>query len=177
MLSAQSNARVALIVLLGIGVALAGCAGGAGATSSAQAELQRQADLYAIDQIEVNWHKAASTKDLNLMMSLWADNATFTLGGQTYTGKGQIRTFFETKAAPFKSENTWVSDTPAYKIQTTVNGDKGTLAFECDYIDAATQTVKSVVGANQDVERINGKWVITRSTGTSPILGSPILGS
>jgi uncharacterized protein (TIGR02246 family) len=172
MLSAQTNARVALIVLLGSGVTLAGCGGGAGATSSAQAELQRQADLYAIDQIEVTWHKAASTKNLNLMMSLWADNATFTLGGQTYTGKDQIRTFFETKAAPFKPENTWVSDTPAYKIRTTVNGDTGTLSFECDYIDAETQTVKSVVGANQDVQRINGKWVITRSTGTSPILGS-----
>jgi hypothetical protein len=119
----------------------------------------------------VKWHKAASSKDLNLMLSLWADDAVFTIGGQTYVGKDQIRTFFATKSAPFQPGNTWVSDTPAYKIQATVNGDKGTLYFECDYIEAATKTVKNVVSANQDVARINGTWVITRSTGATATLG------
>jgi ketosteroid isomerase-like protein len=128
--------------------------------------------MYDIDQIEVSWHKATSTKNLNLMMSLWADNATFTIGGQTYSGKDQIRNFFATKAAPFQPGNTWVSDTPAYKIQVTVNGDKGTLYFECHYLEAATKKAVNVVAANQDVQRINGKWLITTSTNATAALGA-----
>jgi uncharacterized protein (TIGR02246 family) len=162
--------RIAYMCLI-FAVVLTGCAATGSPSPSGQADLQRMADLYAIDQIEVNWHKAASTQDLDLMMSLWADDATFTIGGQTYSGKDEIRTFFATKAAPFKPENHWVSDTPAYKIQATVDGDKGTLYFECDYIDATTKLVVNVVGANQNVERVNGKWVIASSIGASPILG------
>jgi ketosteroid isomerase-like protein len=162
--------RIAYACLI-FAVALAGCGATGSPSPSGQADLQRMADLYAIDQIEVNWHKAASTHDLDLMMSLWAADATFTIGGQTYTGTDQIRTFFATKAAPFKPENNWVSDTPAYKIQATVDGDKGTLYFECHYIDPTTKLVVNVVGANQNVERVQGKWVIASSIGASPILG------
>ena len=35
----------------------------------------------------------------------------------------------------------WESDTPSYKIRTTVNGDKATLYFECHYIDVKTGKV------------------------------------
>ena len=108
---------------------------------------------YAIDQIEADWHKAASTKDVDLMMSLWADDATFTIGTRTLAGKDQLREFFTNEAAPFKPENHWVSDTPAYKIRATVDGDKGTLYFECHYIDVDTGKVASVVGADQKVAR------------------------
>jgi hypothetical protein len=148
---------------------LAACGSGA-AGASPTAETQKQADLYAINQIEVNWHKAASTKNLDLMMSLWADNATFTTASQTYAGKDQIRAFF-TKAAPFQAANNWVSDTPAYKSVTTVDGDKGTLYFQCDYIDVATKVVQVTVSADQQVARINGTWVITTAISATPKLG------
>lgn len=145
--------------------------GGAGAPSPDPA-VQKQADLYAIDQIEVSFHKAATTHDLDLMMSLYADDAVATIGGQTYAGKDQIRNLFATKAAPFKAENHWVSDTPAYKLKATVNGNSGTLSFECHYIDVNNKTVVVVVGADQQVSRIGGKWLITEMTSTSPTLGS-----
>jgi hypothetical protein len=141
------------------------------ATPGTSSDVQKQADLYAIGQIEVDWHQAASTKNVDLMMSLWADNATFTTASQTYTGKDQIRTFF-TKAAPFQPANNWVSDTPAYKSRVTVDGDKGTLYFECDYIDVPTKLVKIVVSADQQVARVNGKWVITSAISATPDLGS-----
>jgi ketosteroid isomerase-like protein len=140
------------------------------ASATRMAALQKQADMYQIDQIEVNWHKAASMKDVNLMMSLWADNATFQVGTQTLVGKGQIRTFFETKAAPFKPGNNWVSDTPAYKIRITVNGDTGTLYFECHYVDVATRKVVVVVGADVAVGRIHDHWLITNSVSATPTL-------
>jgi uncharacterized protein (TIGR02246 family) len=146
---------------------LAGC-GGSSASPVSQAA-QRDADLFSIDQIERTWHQAASRHDLNLMMTLWAPDATFTLGGTTEQGKASIRKVLA-KAGPFQPENHWVSDTPAYKIRTTVNGDKGTLYFQCHYIDVRTGKVVATVGADQDVQKIDGKWLITRLAASSVTL-------
>jgi uncharacterized protein (TIGR02246 family) len=148
----------------------AGC-GGSSSTSAETQELQHQADINAIDQIEKTWHKAGTTKNVNLMMTVWAPDATFTVGGEPYVGKAQIRTFFE-KAGPFQPENHWVSDTPAYKIRITANGDKGTLYFECHYIDTATGKVANIVAADQDVQKIDGKWLITTSSAAPATLGA-----
>jgi uncharacterized protein (TIGR02246 family) len=164
--SRPAGGLLAGLLLVG---SIAACSS-SGAAASPASDVQKQADLYAINQIEVKWHQAASTKDLDLMMSLWADNATFTTASQTYSGKDQIRQFFSA-AAPFKPENKWVSDTPAYKSRTTVDGDKGTLYFQCDYIDVDTKEVKIVVSADQEVARVNGKWLITSAVSATPSLG------
>jgi uncharacterized protein (TIGR02246 family) len=157
--------------IMSAALVLAAAACGSSKNSASQQALQRQAELLAIDQIEKTWHKASSRHDVDLMMSLWAPDATFNLGTETLTGKDQIRNFFTTKAAPFQPGNHWVSDTPAYKIRSTVNGDKGTLYFECDYIDLKTQKVAAVVAADQNVEKINGKWLITNAASATPTLG------
>jgi uncharacterized protein (TIGR02246 family) len=146
---------------------LAACGGSNDSTSNAASS---DAEKYAIDQIEVKWHKASSTKDVDLIVSLFADDATFTIGPETLTGKDQIRDFFTSKAAPFQPENTWVSDTPAYKIRTTVDGDKGTLYFECHYVDVKTNKVVAVVSADQNVEKIDGTWLITNLAAATPVL-------
>jgi len=130
---------------------------------------ERLAALYKIDQIEKTWHRAASKKNLDLMMSIWAPNASATIGGKTYTGKAQIRALFA-KAGPFQPQNHWISDTAAYKIRTTVNGNKGTLYFECHYIDVDTGKVAAVVAADQDVQLIHGKWLITKLISSTPAL-------
>jgi uncharacterized protein (TIGR02246 family) len=127
--------------------------------------------MLAVDQIEKTWHKASSTHDVDLMMSIWAPDATFTVGTETYSGKSQIRGFFES-AGPFQPQHHWVSETPAYKIRITVNGDKGTLYFECHYVDVATGKVVSVVAADQKVQRIDGKWLITTSAAAPATLAS-----
>jgi ketosteroid isomerase-like protein len=152
------------ITILGLALvlSLAAC-GGSGKKSAVSADAQREADLYAIDQIESTWHKASSTHNIDLMMTLWAPDATFGVGSTTLTGKAQIRNFFIQKVGPFQPENHWISETPAYKIRTTVNGDKGTLYFECHYVDLKTGKVVSVVAADQNVQKINGKWLITSS--------------
>jgi uncharacterized protein (TIGR02246 family) len=155
--------------LAAVVVSLASCGGSSTSDASEQA-MRRQADLYAIDQIERTWHRATSTQNVDLMMSLWAPNATFTVGpGQTLKGKKQIRSFW-LKAPVFQPENHWVSDTPAYKIRITVNGDRGTLYFECHYVNPKTGKIEAVTGADQQVARINGRWLITNNVGASPTL-------
>jgi ketosteroid isomerase-like protein len=138
-------------------------------TAAEMATLQKQADMYQIDQIEVTWHKAASMKDLNLMMTIWADNATFQIGTLTYSGKDQIRNFWA-KAAPFNPENVWVDETPAYKARITVSGNTGTLYFECHFVDVPTRKLVAVVATQLEVARISGRWVITSSLSSTPIL-------
>jgi hypothetical protein len=137
--------------------------------STPSATIQKQAALYQIDQIERSWHKAASTHNLNLMMSLWAPNSSATIAGKTYSGTAAIRTLFS-KAGPFQPQNHWISDTPAWKIRTTVNGNKGTLYFECHYVDIDTSKVVAVVGADLDVQKINGKWLVVDLASSSPTL-------
>ena len=158
------------ILMMGLALALSLAACGSGRDAASRAALQKRADTLAIEQIEVKWHKASSTKNIDLMMSLWANDATFTAGTTTYTGKYQIREFFLTKAAPFNPDNHWVSDTPEYKLRVTVDGDTGTLYFQCHYVDVATKEVKNVVAADQDVARINVQWLITKSVASTAIL-------
>jgi ketosteroid isomerase-like protein len=171
---ARGGARMTrfLLVVLAITVSLAACSQGDAPASAQTSRLQEQADIYAIDQIEVNWHRASSTKNVDLMMSLWADDATFEVGTKTYTGKDEIRNFFVNIAQPFRPEHHWVSETPAYKVRVTVNGDKGTLYFECHYADVYTRQIVAVVSADSLVSRIKGKWLITQSITATPILGT-----
>lgn len=147
-------------------VALAGC-GSSGGGGTASAETQKEASLYQIDQLEQVWHKAASTHDIDLMMTIWAPDATFTFGGKTAVGKDAVRKVLAA-AGPFQKQNHWVSETPNYKTRSTVNGEKGTLYFECHYVDVDSGKLMIVVSADQNVQKIDGKWLITNSVAATP---------
>jgi hypothetical protein len=160
-------ARCALIV----GIAtLTGC--GARGPSAADRQIEKDATLYQIDQIEQAFHKAGSTHNVNLMMSLFAPGAVFNLGLETFSGKNQIRRFFATHNPAFQVQNHWESDTPSYKIRVTVNGDKATLYFECHYIDVNTGKVMSVIGVDHDLQKIDGKWLIVDASASTATLSA-----
>jgi ketosteroid isomerase-like protein len=151
-------------------VVLAAC-GGSSSNSASEQAMQRDADRWAIEQISKQWHKATSSQNVGLMMSLWAPHAIWTIEpGRTLVGRKQLRRYFLTESAPFRPENHWISHSAAYKIRITVNGDKGTLYFECHYVDAKTAKVVRSTGADQDVARINGRWLITNMVGAAPKL-------
>ena len=156
----------ALLVALqsGLGKATASTA------SKVDATTQRDADLYQIDQIEVKFHRATSHHDINLMMSLWAPGAVFNIDQQTLVGKAQIRHWFLTENKAFLANPHWESDTPSYKIRTTLSGDKATLYFECHYIDTKTSKVVAEAGVTHTLQKINGTWLITNSAGSTATL-------
>ena len=64
-----------------------------------------------------------------------------------------------------------LSDHPAYKLEITVNGDRGTLHFECHYVDYDTGEMAYVTVADLDVARIDGRWLITNMVAGSTELG------
>ncbi len=152
-----------------LSVVLVAC-GGSGTDPSVD-QARRFQDMWEIDQIEKNFHQATTEKDIESMMSLFAPNATMTVGpGVTASGLDEIRRFWLEDSAPFKAENTWVSDHPAYKLEITVNGDRGTLHFECHFVDAKTSEVVSATTADFDVARVDGTWLITNMVGGTTVL-------
>jgi ketosteroid isomerase-like protein len=147
-----------------VAVVLVACTGPT--TGSADYEGRRFQDMWEIDKIEKDFHEATSTKDIDLMLSLFAPNATFTVGGgETAVGLDEIRDFWTTKSPAFEPTNTWISDHPAYKLEVTVSGNRGTLHFECHFVDAETSEVVAVTAADVDVSRIDGTWLITNFVG------------
>ena len=163
--------RARTLLVAGVAAALIvpfSALGGTSARSSALDDVtQREADLYQIDQIEVKFHRATSTHNLSLMMSLWAPGAVFNIDEQTLTGKAQIRHWFATENKAFMPNHHWESDTPSYKIRVNLNGDKATMYFECHYIDPKTSKVVALAGVTHTLQKINGQWLITNSAGSN----------
>jgi ketosteroid isomerase-like protein len=152
-----------------LSVVLVAC-GGSG-TDSTVDQARRFQDMWEIDQIEKDFHRAQTQKDIDLMLSLYAPNATMTVGqGATASGLDEIRRFWLEEAAPFAPENDWMSDHPAYKLEITINGDRGTLHFECHYVNIETGEIMSATTADFDVARIDGKWLITNMVGGTTVL-------
>jgi ketosteroid isomerase-like protein len=150
-------------------ISLAACTSASG--SEATEALQRKADFWEIDQIEKTFHEATTKKDIDLMMSLWAPSATLTAGpGVTAAGTDEIRQAWLGESLAFEPATHWISDHPAYKLEITVNGDLGTLHFECHYVDVDTEKMALVTSADLDVARINGRWLITNMVAGSTTL-------
>jgi ketosteroid isomerase-like protein len=146
--------------------ALSACGGSSGSSASDQ-ELERKGEIYAISQIEKSFHESISKKDIDEMVGLFAPNATGTFGpGKTVTGKEQIRQVW-LKSVPFMPKTHWLSDHPAYKLKVTVDGDRGTLHFECHFIDVDTGKVAALTAGNLDVAKVDGRWLITNFVGST----------
>ncbi len=76
-----------------LSVVLVACGGSSADSTDDQS--RRFQDMWEIDQIEKDFHHATTTKDIDLMMSLYAPNATMTVGpGVTASGLDEIRRFW-----------------------------------------------------------------------------------
>jgi len=138
-----------------ISAMLAFClSGGAMAATEENAD-----DFMQIHQIEILFHQAGTTKNLDLMLSLFTDDATLTAGGKTYTGKEQIRSYWQA-AGTFQPQNQWVAYTPAFRIKYTVQGDSAHLYFECLYVDKAANKIAAHTNSDDALIRVNGRWLI-----------------
>ena len=129
-------------------------------TSGAIAGTEENAeDFMQIHKIEIMFHEAGTTKNLDLMLSLFTDDATITAGGKTYSGKDQIRSFWQ-GSGTFQPQNQWVAYTPAFRIKYNVQGEKAHLYFECLYVDKAANKIAAHTNSDDSLVRINGRWLI-----------------
>ena len=99
-----------------LSVVLAACGGSSAGSSDDQS--RRFQDMWEIDQIEKDFHGSMTTKDIDLMMSLFAPNATMTVGpGVTASGLDEIRAFWLEKSAPFAPENQLDLRSPGVQVR------------------------------------------------------------
>jgi ketosteroid isomerase-like protein len=161
---------LAVLAFTAILVLALSAGGGSGGRSASERTIEKKAAIYDISQIERSFHEAVSKKNIDEMVGLFAPHATGTFGpGKTVTGKEQIRNVW-LKSKAWESGTHWLSDHPAYKLAVTVDGDRGTLHFECHFIDVDTGKIAALTAGNLDVAKIDGKWLITNSAASSPSL-------
>jgi ketosteroid isomerase-like protein len=124
------------------------------------------ADIPAVRNIEIPFHTAGSVlpnKDLELMMSLYADDAVLTdtaHENKVYRGKEQVRTYRVDISGPFRPEHLWVGYTPAMRIKSHVTGDSATLYFECLWMGVDSNAIGAHAFSSMDLARVNGHWLV-----------------
>ena len=141
------------------GVLVISCWIGADAVAAGE----NASDFMGMHQIEIVFHEAGTTKNLDLMLSLFTQDATISSGGKTYSGTDQIREYWRA-AGPFQPQNQWVAYTPAFRIKYNVEGDNAHLYFECLYVDKAANKIAAHTNSNDDLVRVGGKWLIKQMT-------------
>lgn len=132
---------------------------------------EETADIY---QLQAAFHRAKSHQNIDLMVSLWARDATFRIGTTTYAGRDAVRAFF-------LASGSWqfqrISLVPSFKDVITVHGDNAFLYFECHDValtdESPTAPAGSIVthlfnaGALRRVER---RWLFQRMVfGEAPL--------
>jgi ketosteroid isomerase-like protein len=91
-----------------------------------------------IYQLQAAFHRAKSHQDIDLMVSLWADDASFTFNGNVYAGPDAIRAFFVNSGSWHHHRMSLVA---SFKDQIDVQGDTAFLYFECHDVALDTDDV------------------------------------
>jgi len=124
------------------------------------------ADILAVRNIEITFHTAGSVlpdKSLDLMMSIYADDAVLTdtaHDNKTYNGKVEVRRYWGEVSGPFRPEHHWIGYTPAMRIKSQVDGNTATLYFECLWMDADSNAIGAHSFSDMTLARVQGKWLV-----------------
>jgi hypothetical protein len=154
--------------VLGLSAIFAFCLAGV-ASAGSQENAQEFVQLH---KVEIDFHEAGSTKNLDLMLSLFADDAVLTTKRKTddgkeqiktYTGKEEIKKYWQAHPA-FQPQNQWVGYTPAFRIRYTVEGDRAHLYFECLWMDKTANKIAAHTNSDDTLVRVNGAWLIKEMT-------------
>lgn len=129
-----------------------------------------------IYQLQAAFHRAKTNQDLDLMMSLWAPDATLVAQGDAnspYHGTEALRKYWS-QTGSFKNRR--LSLVPSFKTQIRVDGDSGYLYFEChdvgDYDTPARAIVNDTFLAGT-VRRVGAHWLFHDMTsGKAPVLAA-----
>jgi hypothetical protein len=87
----EENMRRTLSILAVLIFCFSGYAMAAGSEENAE-------NFKQVHDIEISWHTAQTTKNLDLMLSLFANDAVLTARGKSHTGMAQIKQFWQASA-------------------------------------------------------------------------------
>jgi ketosteroid isomerase-like protein len=141
----------------------------------ARAEGPESVQVAEIYQLQAAFHRAKTTQDLDLMMSLWAARATFTnsIIGATYVGSDEIRSYWQGSGSFTHHRFSLV---PSFKIQIDVHGDEAFFYEECHDVGNFASgsfddpTVKTIVNESAlfgTLRNVSGNWLFWNMTAAS----------
>ncbi len=120
-----------------------------------------------IYQLQAAFHRAKTTQDIDLMMSLWDPNGILIVQGDPnspYVGFDQLKAFWLSSGSFTHRRFSLV---PSFKIRISVFGNEAALYFEChdvgDY-DLTTRFIASDTFLAGTIRNLNGKWVFSNMT-------------
>lgn len=120
-----------------------------------------------IYELQAAFHRAKSTQDIELMMSLWDPEGTLEVRGDPnspYIGASRIRSFWLSSGSYTHRRFSLV---PSFKTQIDVHGEEGTLYFEChdvgDY-DLPSRSIVADTFLAGRVRHLGGQWVFSNMT-------------
>ena len=142
------------------------------ASASAPLGSPESAQVAEIYQLQAAFHQAKTTQDLDLMMSLWADDGTFTNNstGTTYVGSAEIRSFWQGSGSFTHHRFSLV---PSYKTKIEVHGDQAFLYFEChdvgnfstgSFNDPTVKTIVNDTFLAGTLRNVGGSWLFWNMT-------------
>ena len=141
----------------------------------ARADGSGNVQVAEIYELQAAFHRAKTTQDLDLMMSLWANHATFVnqSTGITYVGADQIRAFWQGSGSFTHHRFSLV---PSYKTTIEVHGEKAFLYFECHDIgdfpsgafgDPNVRTIANDTFLAGTLRKVGGSWLFWDMTAGS----------
>jgi ketosteroid isomerase-like protein len=141
----------------------------------ARADGPESVQVGEIYQLQAAFHRAKTTQDLDLMMSLWADDATFfnQTNGKTYIGSDAIRSFWQGSGSFTHFRFSLV---PSYKTQIDVHGNEAFLYFEChdignfdtgDFAPTSVNTIANDSFLAGTLHNVAGAWLFWNMTAGS----------
>ena len=146
------------------------------APSLARADVSHGSEqIGEIYELQAAFHRAKTTQDLELMMSLWSQDATFVnrSTGVTYSGADAIRSFW---ASSGSFVNHRFSLVPSFKTTIDVQGDEAFLYFECHDVgnfqsgSFGDPTMKTIVNDSflaGTLRNVGGSWLFWDMTAGS----------
>jgi hypothetical protein len=136
----------------------------------AQVTGPESAHIGEIYQLQANYHRAKTTQDIDLMMSLWASDAILTIQGDPgspYIGSERLQSFFLNSGS---FTNHRFSLVPSFKIQIKVAGNDAWLYFECHDVgnfDADSRFIAADAFLAGTIKHVGGRWVFWNMTAGS----------
>jgi len=138
----------------------------------ARADGPESVQVAEIYQLQAAFHQAKTSQDLDLMMSLWADDATFTNNSTrtSYVGFDQIKSFWQGSGSFTHHRFSLV---PSYKTKIEVHGNEAFLYFECHDIgefatgsfdDRAVKTIVNDTFLAGTLRLVAGHWLFWNMT-------------
>jgi hypothetical protein len=133
----------------------------------AQVSQPESTQVGEIYELQAAFHRAKTTQDINLMMSLWAVDGTLNVQGDPnspYIGFNQIKTFWQNSGSFTHNRFSLV---PSFKTRILVQGDEAFLYFECHDVGNFDQTDRFIAAdafLAGTLHNVGGKWVFWNMT-------------